>query len=264
MKKIFAYISISLMALTYMPNSLLFAQTKAKDIQTDSITIPLNMNFGIDIAGPIIRLINDEASVFEGIAYFDINEKYRLSTRIGYSKYSHHDTFYDFNSNGIYAKAGIDFNFLRPDLNDGKYWAGIGLAYGVSLYSYNTPRIETKNYWGTAQSSFSMKNRMGHFIEICPGFDAELFKHLRIGWRVSLRKIIYSGTDKNSKPIYMPGYGQGTKSITFGINYFLTWNLSYKKIRVKIKQETREENDDTEVTPSNDENNAFGSFDSMF
>lgn len=260
MKKTFAYI---ISALTLLVPQVVNSQARYSDAIPDSVTIPLSISVGVDVANPIIHLFDGDILTLEAVASADINEKLRGFVRAGYADYSHSSTFYSFDTKGLFSKFGIDINLLKPEIGNGMYWAGIGLAYGMSLYSTNTPYLESTNYWGTHSSSFTTKNNLGHFLEICPGFEAELFKSVRIGWRVSLKKILYSGTNKDYKPTWMPGYGQGTKGVTFGVNYFITWNIPYKKIRVKVKEEKQDDaSDESEesTTPNNNSTDSFGGF----
>ena len=76
----------------------------------------------------------------------------------------------------------------------------------------------------------------------------QLFGNLSLGWTVSLRKMIYSGGSKDTRPIYIPGYGLSATSFSAGINYFLVWNFRYRKINVVIQKEPPEEPDEN-VTP---------------
>jgi hypothetical protein len=64
---------------------------------------------------------------------------------------------------------------------------------------------------------------------------------MTIGWSLTLKKLISSGTSQDLKPLYLPGYGAGAKSVSTGINYYLIFTIPYKKIKVIIKPEPVEE-----------------------
>jgi hypothetical protein len=57
--------------------------------------------------------------------------------------------------------------------------------------------------------------------------------------------LVYTGTGKNLRPVYFPGFGDGTKTISAGMSYFVVWNIPYKKINAIMKKETTEETDET-------------------
>ena len=90
------------------------------------------------------------------------------------------------------------------------------------------------------------KTNWAHFIEVSPGVRAEIFNNISVGWTVSIRMLLYSGSDKDLKPINIPGFGNGEKLVSTGINYFITWNIPYKKRRVIIPVEKPEDPDDEE------------------
>ena len=68
-----------------------------------------------------------------------------------------------------------------------------------------------------------------------------------MGWSVNIRKLVYTGAGKDLRPIYFPGYGKGGESMSFGISYFLVWNIPFKKIKVEVKKEEPEETQESEI-----------------
>lgn len=221
--------------------SLFSTPAKAQDQPSDSVEIPLKLKVGIDVAGPVIYFTNKNILSIEGYFSADLNEKMALYFNTGYSDYKYSQFNYDYFSKGFFVKAGIDFNLQKPEVSLGKYWAGIGLHYGLSSFISETPFLKYENYWGTTSSYIPRETHWAHYIEASPGFRAGIFKNFSIGWSVSLRKMLYSGTGKDLKPIYIPGYGTAAKSFSVGISYYLMWNIPYKKIKVAIKVDEPEE-----------------------
>jgi hypothetical protein len=222
----------------------------AQDEPPDTVVIPLKIRVGLELAGPVIYFTDKNNLSFEGYVSGDLNEKMAIFLGGGYADFKYSQYNYDYLSRGVFIKAGVDFNLLKPEINMGKYWAGIGLHYGQSISTSETPSFEHENYWGTTASSIPAKTSWGHFLEISPGFKAELFNNFSIGWSVSLRRLIYSGTTKDLMPVYIPGFGTGGKKISFAMNYFITINIPYRKIRVVIKKEVPEETEE-ETSPQN-------------
>lgn len=208
----------------------------AQNESPDSVAIPLNLKIGIEVAGPAIYLTDKNNLSIEGYLSVDINERRSVYFSGGYSDFKYAQYNYSYLSKGFYAKAGVDFNLLNPLISTGKYWAGIGIHYGLSSFISETPYIKYENYWGTISSSIPRNTNWSHFIEASPGFRAEIFRNFSIGWSICLRKMIYTGAEKDLKPIYIPGYGSANKSFSTGISYYLMWNIPYKKIRVTIKR----------------------------
>ncbi len=211
----------------------------------DTIQIPLKIKVGLEVAGPAAYFTNKNILNTEGYISVDLNEKKSLFLSAGYLKYEYSQYNYDYLNKGIFVRTGIDFNLMKPDKAQGKYWAGIGLRYGLSLFSSEIPSFQKENYWGKVISSIPLKTYWGHFLEVAPGVRAEIFRNFSMGWSVSLRMLLYSGTGKDLKPIYFPGYGNGAKPVSAGLNYFLVWNIPYKKIKVIMKKEVPEEPEET-------------------
>ena len=221
---------------------------RAQEQPPDSVVIPLKIRAGVEVTGPVIYLTDRNNFTAEGYLAFDLNEKTAIFAGGGYSNYKYSQYNYDYLNKGLFFKAGVDLNLLKPEISMGRYWAGIGLRYGVSVYTSETPTFWHKNYWGTVTSSITSSTRMGHYLEISPGVRIEFLKNFSMGWSVSLKKLIYSGTGKDLRPIFFPGYGSGGNQFSTGISYFLVLNIPYKKIKIEIKKEVPEETEEPTET----------------
>ena len=218
--------------------------------EQDTIDIPLKIKLGLEVTGPAKYFNNKDVLSTEGFFSVDLNEKRSVMLGTGYLDYSYSQYNYIYRNKGIFVRTGIDFNLLKPQKSQGKYWAGIGLHYGLSRFTSETPSIKQDNYWGTATSSIGKQTNWAHFIEATPGVRAEIFDNFSMGWTISLRLLLHSGTGSDARPIYFPGFGNGSKSIATGISYFLTWNIPYKRIKVIIVEEPPEEPEEYEETNS--------------
>jgi hypothetical protein len=234
MRKISAY-STSLLLLVFVSLVKVDAQ--------DTIIFPLKIKVGVEVSGPALYFSDKNILSTEGYIAADINEKISAIITAGYLDYKYSQYNYSYLNKGMFLRTGLDFNLLKPDKSQGKYWGGIGLHYGLSVFSSEIASLQRENYWGMVASSVSQKTNWGHFFEIAPGFRAEVFKNFSIGWTVSIRKLIYTGTGKDLKPIYFPGYGNAGKSVNTGLSYFIVWNIPYKKKTVIIPKEVPEETD---------------------
>jgi hypothetical protein len=214
----------------------------------DTITVPLKIKVGVEVSGPAIYYSNKNILNAEAYISLDLNERQTVMFAAGYLNYKYSQYNYTYINKGSFVRAGMDFNLLKPDKSQGKYWAGIGLRYGISRFNSEVPHFEKTDYWGKTSSSIASKINWGHFVEVSPGVRTEIFNHLSIGWSISLRMLLYSGTGKDLKPVYLPGFGNGTKTISTGISYYLVWNIPYKKIKVILKKEVPAEEEETNDT----------------
>jgi Domain of unknown function (DUF6048) len=235
MRRISAYF-ISLMI--FLPAGNLIGQ--------DTVLFPLKLRVGIDIAGPGIYFSDRNNLSMESYFSFDKSEKMAYVLEAGYLNYKFSQYNYNYSSKGAFARLGVDFNVLKPEISLGKYWAGIGLRYGISLFNSETPSFQHDNYWGAVTSSIPSKKAMGHFIEVAPGVKTEIFRNFSIGWTIRLKLLISGGGGSDLRPIYFPEYGNGGKRTAAGVSYFITWNIPYKTKTVITKPEVVEE--ETEET----------------
>jgi hypothetical protein len=234
MRRISAYF-ISLLAICL--TSQLLAQ--------DSLKVPLNIRVGFDIFGPLNNISNKDNISFEGYVSYDQNSRRSYVIETGYQNYKYSQYNYNYLAKGAFLKIGADFNLIKPFQAEGKYWGGIGLRYGISYYSSGMPTYKHENYWGTATGTLPTSNHLAHFVEINPGIRTQLMKYVSIGWNIRLKFLISGGAGSEVKSLQIPGFGNGTKVFSPGINYYISISIPYKSVFVKPEVEKVTEPDNT-------------------
>jgi hypothetical protein len=199
----------------------------------DSIKVPLNIRTGFDIYGPAYYSFNRDNLTMEGYAAFDYDSKKSFVIESGYQNFKYSQYNYDYQSKGVFFKFGADFNLIKPFPAEGKYYGGIGVRYGISFYSSGVPSFKRDNYWGIGTGSISSANHVAHFVEVNPGIRTQIFRNVSIGWNIRLRLLVSGGTGSNQKAVSIPGFGNGTKVFSPGINYYISFNIPYKSVYVK-------------------------------
>jgi hypothetical protein len=220
----------------------------------DTIPIPLKIKVGIDVLGPATYYSDKNVLNMEAYISFDLDESKAVIVSAGSSNYKFSQYNYSYMSSGKFIRFGMDFNLLKPDKSRGKYWFGVGLRYGLSSFNSEVPFFDKTGYWGTIVSSIPSRKTLAQFVEISPGVRAEIFKNFSMGWSIGMRLLVSSGSDKDVRPIYLPGFGSAAKVITAGINYFLVWNIPFKTKNVIMKKPAPEENEDNNTENGNKEN----------
>jgi hypothetical protein len=241
MEKTSSY-TISLLLLLFLSVSQGYAQ--------DTITYPLKIKVGIEASGPVSYFSDKNILNVEAYVLTDIDEKHSIYLGGGISNFKYSQINYDYKNTGFFIRTGIDFNLIAPERSLGKYSAGFGLHYGLSHYKSQVPFFNEVNYWGTTASSLPDVSSWAHFIEATPGVRAELFKYFSVGWNISLRLLVFSGTGKETRPLNIPGFGNGAKVFSPALNYFIVFNIPYKNIRVIKKKEVPEEPEEPETPQS--------------
>ena len=196
----------------------------------DSINLQMKIRLGADLYGPVTYFTDRNILSTEGFLSVDIDSNKSVVIEAGYLDFKYSQYNYDYFSRGAFIRLGVDFNLIDPVVASGKYYAGIGLRYGLSIFRSEVPFLKHDNYWGNVEGSVPPSTYRAHFIEVSPGIRTELFRNFTIGWAIRLRILIYSATGKDIKAIYIPGFGDGSKSFSPGINYYLIWSIPYKKL----------------------------------
>jgi hypothetical protein len=207
----------------------------------DTLNIPLNLRMGIDIFNPVMSLINKDISGWEGFVATELSEKLATVIEAGYLDYKYSQYNYNYFSKGTFFRLGVDINSMQPKKALGKYYAGIGLRYGFTVFRQEVNGLKHENYWGSATADVPSENYSAHFIEVLPGIRSEVFKNFSMGWTIRLRMLLYTNTGKDFRPLFLPGFGNGVKNFSQGFNYYLTWQIPYKNKTVITRKPVVEE-----------------------
>lgn len=206
----------------------------------DTVTVPLHARAGFDLSGPLLGLISDELISYGVVASVDMNSSLSVIAGLRHSSFQSSQFIYDFRSRGTSIVAGVDYNFMKANVAHGKYYAGIGLRYGLSFYNEEASIIRYTNEWGSGEASMPRSGHTGHYLEITPGVRTELFPGVTIGWNLYMRLLISAGAGKDLKPVWMPGYGAATSGMTTGAEYYISFSIPYKKIKVITRPKTEQ------------------------
>lgn len=209
--------------------------TGARGQVQDSLLYPVGLRISIDVAGPLLKIYDPSSLTIEGKAAFDLNGNHAIAFEAGSVTYQYEQYNYSYKNSGLFFRLGTDYNLLSPKNSNGKYFAGIGLRYGLSFFTQEYPWFLYENGWGTVQGSILPSTYSAHFIEASPGMRAEIFKNFSLGWTIRIGKLIYQSAPDNMKPVIIPGMGSIAKSMSYGFNYYLTWNIPMGKKMIYIK-----------------------------
>src|SRR5450759_5014035 len=112
----------------------------------DTITVPLKIKVGLEVSGPAIYYTNKNIFNEEGYISLDLDEKRSVILAAGYLNYKYSQYNYTYLNKGSFVRLGMDFNLLKADKSQGKYWAGIGLRYGLSRFNSQVPVFKKEDY----------------------------------------------------------------------------------------------------------------------
>lgn len=189
------------------------------------------IRLGVDISQLVVHLVESEKIGISGEVDYEFKHDLFAVVEGGWLDYKMDHTSYNYRLNGIYGLAGIDYNFLKEDNRVDNNILFIGLRYGASSFQHETENITITNYWGTYSASYENQQLFGQWIEIVSGLKAELFfaKNVFIGWTLRT-KILVSGKDNEIlEPYMIPGFGKTEKKFKFGLSWFISYRIPFKK-----------------------------------
>jgi len=195
--------------------------------EADSIKVKKALITGIEISGPVIGFIDNNNVNYEAYISYRKSFKYYLTADVIYSDYHYEQYNYNYDNSGFSIRIGTDINMLKPEMSTGNNFVGIGLKYGMSVFTQETPWLKFDNYWGSAESYIDPSTATGHYFQISGGVKAELFKNILIGWSVKANVFLFHTAGKGNKPVYLPGMGKTDKIIEPGAAFHIAWILPF-------------------------------------
>ena len=134
---------------------------------------------------------------------------------------------YNYVSNGIFGRAGVDVNILKYEESDLYDMLYAGLRYGISYMTHQADDIFIKDdYFGDLNGASVVENQINaHWISVVGGIRVELFDNFFMGWSVLANIKLAQTEDLNMVPYNIPGFGKGDKRASVVINYTLAYRF---------------------------------------
>lgn len=202
----------------------LFAQTQVEKKEPWKLT---GIKAGMDIGRFSSYVFKPERTSYAGSFDIGFNNKYFFVAEAGYSTIDLERENYNYNSDGTFYKLGLDYNMLKKVPTD-FLGAGFRIAYSSLNHSATNIRF-TSNHWEDYFTSQNMETNQTMWLEVSFGVKGEIFKNIYLGWSALLKVRFYGGTDDNFQPYDIPGYGNATKSINLGANYFIYYQIPFNR-----------------------------------
>ena len=202
----------------------------------DTVRYPVKpmkgIRVGIDVSKPFLPLMyGNERMGFEAAADVYVAKNLFAAAEAGWMRIDldKGDTAYHYRSNGMYAKAGVDYNMLKarhPYSNDMVY---VGFRYGMSVFNREIDNITIPGYYwpDLPGQSIPKATLNAHWIELLMGVRAEVLRNFYVGLTFRIKFKVVSPNDEQSTPYFIPGYGKGNEGYSLGLNYFASYNIKF-------------------------------------
>jgi hypothetical protein len=187
------------------------------------------IKFGLNVGRFSDYIFKPERVSYETSFDFNLSNKYFGVFEAGYSKIDLKEDNYHYLSDGYYLKAGLDYNMLKKYPSD---YFGVGIRLGWADYNQSAKNIIIEsNHWPLYNSSISSKAYNTYWLEASIGIKGEIFKNVYLGWSGLVRIRIAGDKDPNFQVYDIPGYGNGSKGVNLGVNYYIYYQIPFNRVK---------------------------------
>ncbi len=220
------YLFISLLLLAW--SSMTKAQTTTINKQ--------GLSLGIDLSPFIIRLFDDERTGFAFNGRYSLKEKWFMAGEAGFENTKFSKREFDYETNGTFIKAGLDYNLFSVEEADNNDNVLIGLRYGYAWQEHTSDRFTIiDDYWGSYEGSLGTSNVNSHWMEIVFGLRSEVLKNFYMGWTIRLRQLFVADHTGTLEPYTIPGFGKFDNKTNLGFTYTLEYQIPIRGYKNKSK-----------------------------
>ncbi len=202
--------------------------------QADSLTRhqPVKIRFGWD-AGKFIWTKIQNGQSFDGYISVNFYKNYALVFEAGTENHLTEQSLLTYQTNGKYFKTGIDYN-LYDNWLDMQNEINIGFRYGYSSFDYlltryriNQPDAIYTPVEKTTHKEFN--NQSAGWLELSSNIQVEIWKHLYLGYAVSVKYLLSYQKPENFDTSYIPGFFKRNSfsNFGFGMQYFISYQFIF-------------------------------------
>jgi hypothetical protein len=150
-----------------------------------------------------------------------------LAGEAGFSMLNIDKQNYNYTSNGVFARVGMEHNLLK---NGGDNYIFVGARYGISQFSYQVADIViTDQYWPGYNVASDQQSVMAHWGEGVGGVKVNVFSNVFLGFTARFKLRIAQSDYAQVDPLLIPGFGNPAKRNAMGFNYYVYYLFPLKK-----------------------------------
>lgn len=188
--------------------------------QEDSVNKGLRIGLDISRYG---RLIADQGYLRNEVSLdFGIKNNRFLVLNLGSVSGSLEKASYKMGASGVYARVGLDKNFINhPD-----DLLSLGTRIGFSSFSLKPSNVLFADpFWGPFSQNIPQERMLAVWGEVVFGIKTQVFRNFFLGWSGSARVMFRKpGSDYFPSP-EVPGYGSLEGSVSPGFQFYLSYRI---------------------------------------
>lgn len=221
--------AFSTTAYTQPENGNATAGIPSDELDADSLKIfrPF-IRVGVDISAIGRNFIEPEVSQYEFVMDAEFMYNWFAVIEGGFASTAVSGEAYSYTSEGIFARAGVDFNLMRRPLLSNNDLFLVGLRYGYSYTQHQAPEYFITNpYWGDYNGSVEESIFQLHFIEFSGGVRTEVFRNFFLGWNIKTRVRLAETGNSLINPYYIAGYGHGKRRAPVMAHFYALYKINF-------------------------------------
>lgn len=216
-------------------------EKKEKDEDIPQYPLYNGISVGLDLWGIGGKVVGGDNLSTEVAVDVNLKNRFFPIAEIGFTNSRvEGDKGIKYKTNAPYFRLGMDYNAFYKKKHG--HMLMVGARYGMSSFKYDietlgvndpifggsvgNPNLED-GIWGGSlpYHQQGMKATM-HWLEICLGIRAHIFKNLYMGWALRMKYKLSASVGKYGDPFQVPGFGKyGSNSM--GVTYTITYKLPF-------------------------------------
>ncbi len=185
-------------------------------------------SIGIDVSRFAVPFLDKDRYAFEANIKTNFKKRMFLVGSLGFENVSFDDKSYEYNSNGMYARVGVDYDIFivdEPNNNDNILF---GLRYGFAIQDHGSDNFTVSDeHWGDYTGSISSYTVNSHWVEFVGGIRTEVLNNLYFNFYARLKLKLISNNSEVLEAYRIPGYGRGSKAVNLGFSYIVEYQIPW-------------------------------------
>ena len=183
---------------------------------------------GLDVSRFLVPIFDEDRLALEANIRTNLGKRTFFAGSLGSEQVSFNDKSYSYESTGIYARGGIDYDIFVVAEEDNNDNIIIGFRYGYAIQEHEAGSITiSEGYWGDYKSSISPYTLSTHWAEVVFGLRSEVLNNFYMSWLIRVKAKLGSNNSKILEPYTIPGFGNGTNSINLGFSYVVGYQIPW-------------------------------------
>lgn len=197
----------------------------------DSTQFIRSVTLNADLMAPAMQFFEEGRKAYSAGMDLQLGESIYVGAQLGIQDIEKDYNFLDYESTGAFWKFCFKYNILKRKDDDKKSIGFLSLRSGYAILKQKTGNITILGNDFPSQA-FNLKDETLNtfWIEFGGGIRASLIKNLMMGWNIHGRIRLKDPGYELVPPVYIPGFGDGSKKFNMGFEYTISYIIPFVKM----------------------------------